>query len=62
MEEKQLHPLDSDIDDLEEIKLLVPPDLYRAFQRCVWIQVNEGRSQLDVMREMVEDFLVKRGC
>jgi hypothetical protein len=49
--------------DLAEIKLFVPEDLYRAFQRCVWIQVNEtGRDQRDIMREVVHDFLVKHGC
>ena len=61
MAEEPLQPIDSD-SVLEEIRLFVPPDLYRAFQRCVWIQVHEGRSQLDVMREVVEDFLVKREC
>lgn len=49
--------------DLVEIKLFVPPDRYRAFQRCVWVQVHEtGRTQLEVMREVVEDFLVKHKC
>jgi len=49
--------------ELAEIKLLVPDDLYRAFQRCVWILVHEtGRDQLDIMREVVHDFLVKHEC
>jgi hypothetical protein len=49
--------------ELSEIKLFVPDDLYRAFQRCVWVLVNEtGRDQLDVMREVVQDFLVKHEC
>jgi len=49
--------------DLEEIKLWVSADRYRAFQRCIWILVHEtGRSQLDVMHEVVEDFLIKHGC
>ena len=49
--------------NLEEIKLLVPADQYRAFQRCVWILVHEtGRTQLDVMQEIVEDFLIKHEC
>jgi hypothetical protein len=48
---------------LEEIKLFVPADRYRAFQRCVWIQIHEsGRTQLDVMQEVVDDFLCKHGC
>jgi|GEM_PF-3055145 hypothetical protein len=48
---------------LEEIKLFVPADRYRAFQRCLWIQVHEtGRTQLEVMLEVVDDFLIKHGC
>lgn len=48
---------------LSEIKLLVDDDLYRAFQRCVWILVHEtGRDQLDIMQEVVHDFLVKHEC
>lgn len=48
---------------LSEIKLFVPEDLYRAFHRCVWIQVNEeDRSRFDIMREVVRDYLVKYGC
>ncbi|GBE13260.1 hypothetical protein BMS3Bbin14_01815 [bacterium BMS3Bbin14] len=51
------------IPELIELKLFVPDDLYRAFQRCVWIIVNEtGRDQPDIMREVVHDFLVKHGC
>ena len=48
--------------NLAEIKLFVPPDYYRAFQRCVWIQIHEGRSQLEVMEEVVDDFLRKYEC
>ena len=45
------------------IKLMVTEDLYRAFQRCVWIQIHEsGRTQLDIMDEVVRDFLRKYGC
>jgi len=48
---------------LEEIKLFVPADRYRAFQRYLWIQVHEtGRTQLEVMLEVVDDFLIKHGC
>ncbi len=51
------------VPELTELKLFVPDDLYRAFQRCVWIIVNEtGRDQSDIMREVVHDFLVKHGC
>ena len=46
-----------------ELKLFVSHDLYRAFQRCVWILVNEtGRDQQEIMEEAVQDFLVKHGC
>jgi len=49
--------------ELSEIKLFVPDDLYRAFHRCVWILVHEtGRDQLDIMQEVVHDFLVKHEC
>lgn len=50
-------------EELTELKLFVEEDLCRAFQRCVWILVNEtGRDQCDIMREAVRDFLVKHGC
>ena len=49
--------------ELAEIKIFVTADYYRAFQRCVWIQVHEsGRTQLEVMRELVDDFLAKYEC
>ncbi|MDW7774164.1 MAG: hypothetical protein SCH71_14860 [Desulfobulbaceae bacterium] len=49
--------------ELKEVKLFVPDDLYRAFQRCVWVLVNEtGRTQPEIMQEVVHDFLVKHGC
>lgn len=47
----------------ELLQLRVDPDLYRAFRRCVWIIIHEtGRSQIDIMNEMVRDFLVKHEC
>jgi hypothetical protein len=50
-------------DDLVELKLRIPQELYRAYQRCSWIITHEtGRDQLDIMEEMVLDFLVKREC
>lgn len=50
-------------DGLQPLILKVRPDLYRAFQRCSWIIVHEtGRNQVDIMQEMVEDFLIKHGC
>ena len=48
---------------MEILQLQVPEDIYRAYRRCSWIVVHEtGRSQLDIMEEMVRDFLVKHGC
>ena len=48
---------------LAEVKLFVPEDLARAFQRCLWLRVNEtGRSRLEMMHEAIHDFLVKHGC
>ena len=48
---------------LVELKLLLPEDLYRAFQRCLWVRINEtGQTQLRLMEEVIRDFLVKHGC
>lgn len=48
---------------LVELKLMVPEDLYRAFQRCLWMRMNEsGKSQLEIMEEVVRNFLIKHGC
>lgn len=50
-------------EEWRELKLLVPDDLFRAWQRCSWLITNEtGRSRTEVMAEMVRDFLVKHGC
>ncbi|MEN8199894.1 MAG: hypothetical protein ABFR63_07445 [Thermodesulfobacteriota bacterium] len=50
-------------DELVELKLQVPARLYRAYQRCSWIITHEtGRDQLDIMEEMVQDYLVKNQC
>jgi len=49
--------------ELAELKLLLPADLHRAFQRCLWIRVNETRrTPLQVMEEVILDFLRKHGC
>jgi len=49
--------------DLVELKLKIPEDLFRAYQRCSWIITHEtGREQLEIMEEMVHDFLVKNQC
>ena len=48
---------------LTEVKIFLPDDLARAWQRCSWLLVNDsGRERTDIMTEMVEDFLVKHGC
>jgi hypothetical protein len=50
-------------EETERLTLQVDRDLFRAFQRCVWIIVHEtGRSQVEIMNEMVHDFLVKHNC
>ena len=49
--------------ELSELTIKIPPELYRAYQRCSWIITHEtGRTQLDIMEEMVYDFLVKNEC
>ena len=54
---------DGEAESLTPLTIKVPDDLYRAYQRCTWILINEGdRDQLEIMDEMVRDFLVKHGC
>ena len=49
--------------EFESITIKVSAPLYRAYQRCTWVIVNEtGKDQLEIMDEMVRDFLVKHGC
>ena len=61
-EKKGVDTTDSKV-DLIELKLKIPEDLFRAYQRCSWIITHEtGRSQLEIMEEMVHDFLVKNQC
>jgi hypothetical protein len=53
---------DSDCEYVD-LNIKISPDLYRAYQRCSWIITHEtGREQLDIMEEMVLDFLVKNEC
>ncbi|MDO9040768.1 MAG: hypothetical protein Q7U64_00310 [Desulfocapsaceae bacterium] len=48
---------------LVDLKIQIPQELYVAYQRCSWMIVHEtGRKTLDVMQEMVRDFLMKHGC
>ncbi len=47
----------------ELLTLHVSPELVRAYQRCKWSIIAEtGQDQVEVMNEMVRDFLVKHGC
>jgi hypothetical protein len=47
----------------ELLQLRVDAGLYRAFHRCLWIRVHEtGCTPVEVMEEMVRDFLGKHGC
>lgn len=51
------------VHDLVDLKIMVSRDLFVAYQRCSWIIVHEtGKMPLEVMQEMVHDFLVKHGC
>jgi hypothetical protein len=48
---------------LIELRLQIPEDLYRAFQRCLWIRINEtGQTQLQLMEEVISNFVKKHGC
>jgi hypothetical protein len=50
-------------ESLTSLTIKVSDDLGRAYQRCTWIIINEtGKSQLEIMNEMVRDFLEKHGC
>lgn len=50
-------------DVLTPLTLKISDDLHRAYQRCTWILINEtGKNQLEIMDEMVRDFLTKHGC
>ena len=52
-----------DSGESQRLILQVDCDLFRAFQRCVWIIVHEtGRSKIEIMNEMVRDFLLKHDC
>ena len=55
--------LDGAAGETERLTLQVDSDLFRAFQRYVWIIVHEtGRPQIEIMNEMVRDFLIKHDC
>ncbi|MFA7383614.1 MAG: hypothetical protein WC001_09195 [Desulfurivibrionaceae bacterium] len=47
----------------ERLILQVDSDLFRAFQRCVWIIIHEtGKPKIEITNEMVRDFLIKHNC
>ncbi len=49
--------------EIVPVTLYLRSDIHRAFRRCVWIIAHEtGRDQMEIMDEMVHDFLVKHGC
>ena len=49
--------------DTELLQLRVKKDLFRAFQRCMWTIIHEtGRTQMEIMDEVVRDFLIKHRC
>lgn len=49
--------------ETEQLTLQIDRDLFRAFQRGIWIIVHEtGRTRIEIMNEMVRDFLIKHGC
>jgi len=58
-----LEPEKDNSAELVELKIQIPRDLYIAYQRCSWTIVHEdGSRPLEVMEEMVRDFLIKHGC
>ena len=61
--QEQDNPAGYDKEELAPFTIKVSADLYRAYQRCTWILINEtGKNQLEIMDEMVRDFLTKHGC
>lgn len=49
--------------ETEVLTIHVRPDLYRAFRRCVWMEVHEtGRSIVEIHNEMIEELLSSRRC
>ena len=61
--DKKREDLAVDADGDVTLQLKVRADLYKAYQRCTWILINEtGKKQLDIMNETIRDFLIKHGC
>jgi hypothetical protein len=61
--QEQDNSVGDDKEELTSLTIKVSDDLHRAYQRCTWIMINEtGKKQLEIMDEMVRDFLAKHGC
>lgn len=56
-------PMTAKEEETTTLQIQISADLYRAFQRCTWLLVNEeGRDRQDIMTELIHDFLIKHGC
>lgn len=63
MTQEKLTPVDDQEEETVPITLHLREDLHRAFRRCTWIITHEtGKNQIEIMNEMVNDFLTKHGC
>ncbi|MDH3393802.1 MAG: hypothetical protein OEL66_07320 [Desulfobulbaceae bacterium] len=63
MPQEQQPPEENNEQATVPVTIHLKPDLHRAFRRCTWIITHEtGRNQLQIMEEMVHDFLTKHGC
>ncbi len=63
--DEKFQPKLSQSDDfpVEELKIHVRADLYRAFRRCVWMTINEtGMTPLEVHNMLIEELLRMREC
>jgi hypothetical protein len=59
----QDQPIGTRENELTPLTIQVSADLFRAYQRCALLLVNEtAKSRLEIMDEMVRDFLIKHGC
>jgi len=63
MTQDQQTPAGENEQETVPVTMHLRPDMQRAFRRCVWIITHEtGRDQVEIMQEMVQDFLIKHGC
>lgn len=50
-------------EDVQELRLRIRSDLYRAFHRCVWMTVHETGLPPDKVHNIfIEDLLKIKGC